>query len=552
MKLNIRTSWPAWMWINSTAEIILHIASSLWYEILTDLEYESKIKWWTNYFDVFISEYSVYLSKYIDILIAFDKNSLERNIRFLKKWAVIILSKKTISKTELDLRDFNILDLEIIDKFENTYLLWIFSKLLNIPLEYVNKQLIQIFWRKGEEIVNKNINIISEIVNNYKLNFNYNLKLKQVWKSKEILYWNKAVAYWAIDWWLDFYSAYPMTPASTILSEIVNSKKVKYLQAEDETAVINTVLWASFTWKRSMTASSWWWFALMTEALSFAVQAEIPVTVVLSQRAGPSTGTPTYFEQWDLNLALNPTFWDFKHILLYPSNIDEAYYMSWLALNLADKYQGIVLILIDKQISENFATSISKFNVPEINRGKIEKFPNPEYKRYRLTFDHISPRVDVWTKNGDFIATSYEHDEYWATTENSEMKQKMTEKRIKKYDDFYEKQWVYWYEMINPEAKKIIITMWFTSYTAKEFVKNNHDYGLVIIKYLKPLDERLLNEIKNKYEIIFVESNYSWQLENYITKELWLKYIEWLNIKNIRKYNLYPFYYEDFEMLLNK
>ncbi|MBT3729380.1 hypothetical protein HOF65_04225 [bacterium] len=34
----------------------------------------------------------------------------------------------------------------------------------------------------------------------------------------------------------------------------------------------------------------------MTEAISFAVQAEFPITIVFSQRAGPSTGTPTYHE----------------------------------------------------------------------------------------------------------------------------------------------------------------------------------------------------------------------------------------------------------------
>lgn len=553
MKLNIRTSWPAWMWINSTAEILLHIASDLWYEVLSDLEYESKIKWWTNYFDVFISESSKSLSKYVDILVAFDKSALEKNLDYLRKESIIIASKKTISKIdESILENFIVLDLEISEKYENTYLLWILSTLLNIPIETVNKQLIHIFWRKGEEVVNKNINIVSDIVNSYKIDFDYDIKLSKRWDSKEILYWNKAIAYWAIKSWIDFYTAYPMTPASTILSEIVNSKKVTYLQAEDEIAVINCALWASYTWKRSMTASSWWWFALMTEALSFAVQAEIPITVVLSQRAWPSTWTPTYFEQWDLNFALNPTFGDFNHILLCPSNIDEAYYMSGLALNLADKYQSVVLILIDKQVSENFATSESGFKSPEKDRGKFEEYPNPDYKRYELTFDHISPRVDVWTKNGDFIATSYEHDEYGATTEDSDMKMKMTEKRIKKLDDFFNKEKSQWYEIINPEAKKIIVTMWFTSYTAKEFIKNNSEYGLVIVKYLKPLDERLLDDLKDKHEVIFVESNYSWQLENYITKELWLKYIEWLNILNLRKYDLYPFYYEDFETLLNK
>lgn len=66
-------------------------------------------------------------------------------------------------------------------------------------------------------------------------------------KSKQLTYGNKALAYGAIASELEFFSAYPMTPASTVLSEIVNSKKVNYIQAEDEIAVMNIALGASFT-----------------------------------------------------------------------------------------------------------------------------------------------------------------------------------------------------------------------------------------------------------------------------------------------------------------
>lgn len=96
----------------------------------------------------------------------------------------------------------------------------------------------------------------------------------------------------------------------------------------------------------------------------------------------------------------------------------------------------------------------------------------------------------------------------------------------------------------------MIITTSYTSYTAKEFVKNHPEFGLIIIKFLKPLDGRLLDELKGKQEVIFVESNYSGQLENYIVKELGLKFVEGLTIRNLRKYDLMPFYYEDFESLI--
>lgn len=71
-----------------------------------------------------------------------------------------------------------------------------------------------------------------------------------------VTYGNKALAYGAIASELEYFSAYPMTPASTVLTEIVNSKKVTYLQAEDEIAVMNSALGASFTGARAMVATS--------------------------------------------------------------------------------------------------------------------------------------------------------------------------------------------------------------------------------------------------------------------------------------------------------
>ena len=199
--------------------------------------------------------------------------------------------------------------------------------------------------------------------------------------------------------------------------------------------------------------TSGWGFALMTEAISFAVQAEFPMTIILAQRAGPSTGTPTYQEQWDINFALNPTFWDFEHVVLYPSSLEEAHYFGWLALNIADKYQTQVILLMDKQSAELHATHWD-FTVPAIDRWVILDTPPEDYKRYELNDSGISPRVNVWTKNWDFIATSYEHDEYGATSEDSDLKVKFTQKRFKKLQNFFEKEGISWYKIINPTAKK--------------------------------------------------------------------------------------------------
>jgi 2-oxoglutarate ferredoxin oxidoreductase subunit alpha len=129
------------------------------------------------------------------------------------------------------------------------------------------------------------------------------------------------------------------------------------------------------------------------------------------------------------------------------------------------------------------------------------------------------------------------------------MKVLMTEKRAKKLQDFFKKEWISWYEVYNKDAKKILVTTSFITYTALDFIKDNPDYGLIVIKFLKPLDERLREELTWKEEVIFVEHNYSWQLETYLTDKLWLKYINWLKISHLRKYDLFPFYIESFEEL---
>lgn len=168
--------------------------------------------------------------------------------------------------------------------------------------------------------------------------------------------------------------------------------------------------------------------------------------------------------------------------------------MAGQALNIAQKYQTTVLILTDKQFSEGKVT-VSELIPAPVNRGKLLENPGEGYKRYELTDDGVSPYVRVGTPNGDFIATSYEHDEYGATTEDMELKVKMTEKRARKLENFYEKEGIMGYRIVNPTAKKMIVTLSFTAYTAEAFVLENSEWGLIVITCLKPLDARLRDVI---------------------------------------------------------
>lgn len=127
------------------------------------------------------------------------------------------------------------------------------------------------------------------------------------------------------------------------------------------------------------------------------------------------------------------------------------------------------------------------------------------------------------------------------------MKMKMTEKRFTKLLNFFDKEGISGYEVINPNARKKFVTFSFTRYTAEAFIKKNPDFGLIIVHFLSPIDEKLRDEIQNCEEIIFVENNFSGQFEHLLTEKLGLKYLQNTKISHMRKYDLLPFYIEDFE-----
>jgi 2-oxoglutarate ferredoxin oxidoreductase subunit alpha len=408
-------------------------------------------------------------------------------------------------------------DPEITDKYENTYLLGILAGITGIGPGAFEKSVEKSFKKKGEEVIAKNTEILREYATKYPVNPKAVLFAPTDSTPKQMTFGNKAIAYGAIESGLDFFSAYPMTPASTILGEIVGSKRVKYLQAEDEIAVMNIALGASFTGARAMVGTSGGGFALMTEALSFAAQAEFPIVAVLSQRAGPSTGTPTYHEQSEISYALVPTFGGGDHVVLIPSTMEEGFTMAGQALNIAQKYQTTVIILTDKQYSEGKVT-ITKLEPAPIDRGKLIENPPADYKRYAFTEDGISPYVRVGTENGDFIASSYEHDEYGATTEEPELKVAMTEKRARKLQNFYKNEGIRGFRVVNPAAKKMIVTFSFTAYTAEAFVASQSRVGSdcdnVPSSPLDPTRMRAMFIIACE-AIVFVRIKYTGQLEDH-------------------------------------
>ncbi len=542
MQVSIWFSWPAGSWVNTSWLLLAETLANKWYTVYWDKEYASVIKWENNCFFLYISdENDIFISKKIDYFLAYDEYAIEKNEKIYDLENTFMFKNEKCT-------------------YKNTFAFWAAIRIFWIPLEEWKEVLLRQFNEKklSKEIIDINF---TDLENWYEyvmhcwweackiINFD-----KVIWEKKHFMFWNELIAKWGISSWLNFYAAYPMTPASSIIDEIIKDDSVTFYQWEDEIAVSMAMLWAKFAWKRSMCWTSWWWFALMTESIWFSNQAEIWGVYILSQRDWPSTWTPTFTWQADLNYALNASFWDTKPIVFAPSTFEEAYTFTWKALNWSDQYQHPIIMLVDKQLSESYLSINQKtLKAEKIKKWELIKWGKEDtFKRYEITDSWISPYSIPWVENTTFIATSYEHDEYWFTNEEPNTKKAMMEKRARKLETFIKEEFneeYYWYEIINPEAKTFYITMWINRYPLEQHIKNNKDLWLIIIKSFQPFDKRLKTFIdkneKNIESLIFVEMNHSWILEDLVRKECELYNARNNKITHQRKYNLYPIFDED-------
>ena len=247
---------------------------------------------------------------------------------------------------------------------------------------------------------------------------------------------NEAIALGAIAAGCRFFAGYPITPASEILeylSETLPRFGGRVLQVEDEMAALAAVIGASFTGAKAMTATSGPGFSLMGELIGYASMVEVPCVIVDSQRVGPSTGIPTATEQSDLLLSVYASHGESPRIVLAPSSVEECFYMTIEAFNLAEEYQMPVILLADLALSHRMEAvpAIDLNRVPIRNRLIPDERALTEYKRFKVTETGVSPMA-IPGQKGIYAAMGIEHDERGFPSYTPETRTKMTEKRFRK------------------------------------------------------------------------------------------------------------------------
>lgn len=528
MDYNILIGGSAGQGMDTVSDFLEKALKKKGFYVFSNKDYMSRVRGGHNYTQIrFGASEPIYSHKNeLDLILALDENTAISHIKDLKEDGKIIVDesikfddkralKLPLLKTATTLgisRGFTSVAAGAILKYFSLHgdVDELFSKKLKEPIRSKNIEAIHL----GYDL----------------LDSKYVLKGKDL-SNHILINGNNAIALGAIAGGLDFYSAYPMTPATSVMTYL--SKKQKDVgivvdQAEDEISAINFAIGASYAGARAMTGSSGGGFSLMVESLGFAGIAEIPLVVIDSQRPGPATGLPTRTEQSDLSFILTASHGEFPRIVLCARNAEDAFTQTIKALNLADKYQTVVFLLTDQY------TADSNVTIPmyDLNKVKIERHilseedivPSEEYKRYKVTESGISERlIPGKSKDQVVIVDSDEHTESGHITEDAEVRNAQMEKRFRKFTsieaDLEEP------EYFGDEDIDLLLVGWGSTYGAlKDAVKLLNDKGIktgaLSFGDIYPLPKKKLVEYKNKAKkIVNVEQNFTGQLGKLITQE---------------------------------
>lgn len=450
----------------------------------------------------------------VDLVIAFNEETVKKHQTRFKDETILIYDTDVFKNKDgfgvpmSKIARENNLPLVV----RNTISLGISAEICGLDFDLVEKIIKETIDKKIDENIK-----VARLGYQEAKKINLKLKIEKLNnRAKELLTGNEAMALGAVQAGLKFYIAYPMTPVTPILHFLASRETkfgIKTIQAENEIAVALMAEGAAAAGSRTMVGTSGGGFALMVESLSLAGQAEIPMVFIWGQRPGPSTGVPTYTSQGDLLSVLHTGHGEFPRLVVAPGDVDEAFYLTAEAMNLAWQYQIPAIVLTDKHLGESifsagFERKKVKVKKPKLWSGK------GNYQRYLITKDGISPLAFPGVKNVIVKSNSYEHDEDGLTTDEPAKIKKMIEKRLRKKEtlikELSKKETV---KVYGPKKSKKVIITWGS--TKGAVIEVAEKLGLKVVQplFLEPFPEKAIKkELEKAKEIIDVEINATGQL----------------------------------------
>jgi len=535
--------------LDKTGDTIAKTCSRLGLHLCAYNSYQSVIRGGHIWLRVRVAEEKVYThGDHLNVLIALNQDTIERHAREVNPGGAIIYNSDKLKVAPALVGD-NVLTApmpvaELLKQFgklpnlmQNTVATGAMLYLLDLDFDMAAEVLADTFKHKGEAVVEQNVNVARAGYDYAKENFvplGYRWNFTRV--RRPFVTGNELFAIGAVAAGCKFYSAYPMTPASSILHWMANHGAkcgVVVKQCEDELAVVNLAIGAGHAGVRSMCGTSGGGFALMTEAIGMAGMIEAPVVVIEVQRGGPSTGIPTKTEQADLNQVYGASQGDYPRVIIAPTDTTDCYYTAVEAHNLAEKYQLPVTIISDLLLSEHPETieaDALRHDVV-IERGEIvstwDEGKKGQFKRYAFTKSGISPRALPGTEGGMYVAATDDHDEEGVTISDvfttPPVRRKIQEKRMRKMEAVLAE--LPPPQLEGPVDADVTLIGWGSTggviretvpLLAAEGIRANY----LQVKYLHPFHSKEVNEILSKCKrTICVECNYNGQFARHLRAE---------------------------------
>jgi 2-oxoglutarate/2-oxoacid ferredoxin oxidoreductase subunit alpha len=526
--------------IESTGEIFSIALNRLGYYLYGYRHFSSRIKGGHTNNKIRVSTTPVRsVADDLDILVAFDQESIDFNFHELRDGGIVIADAKfnpTIPEREgVTLYAVPFTDIAAnlgTALMKNMVAVGASSAVLGIDIDVYGEVVQEIFGRKGQQVVDKNMEAIRAGAQYMKEQLGDRMQTMELAKAdgkkRMFMIGNDSIALGALAGGARFMAAYPITPASEIMEYLI--KKLPDLggaviQTEDEIAACMMAIGANYAGARAFTASSGPGLSLMMESIGLAGMTETPLVIVDTQRGGPSTGLPTKQEQSDLLAMIYGTHGEIPKIVMAPSTVEEAFYDMIEAFNLAEEYQCPVIFLSDLQLSLGKQTvEPLEYDKIEIRRGKLVTGELPplekkdDFKRYEITEDGISPRVLPGVPNGIHHVTGVEHAETGRPSEVAGNRKAQMEKRLRKLQHIQFKTPVH-KNAKHDEADLLIVGFLSTRGAIEEAIERLEQDGVKVnhahIRLLHPFPtEEVLPLIETAKKVVVVEQNATGQLAN--------------------------------------
>ncbi|XVH30793.1 2-oxoacid:acceptor oxidoreductase subunit alpha [Haloferacaceae archaeon DSL9] len=546
--------------IDSTGKIFAQALSRAGRHVFTSKDFASRIRGGYTAYKVRTSVDQVQsVVDRLDVLIALTPRTIEENLDELHDGSVIIFDGDRTTMQNAEIPEGMIgLDVPLKALAEeaggaimrNVVALGAACEVTNFPIENLDSALQKRFGSKGQKLVDNNKEAARKgrdyVAENFDHEFDYDLETTD--NDYVLLNGDEAIGMGAIAAGCRFYAGYPITPATNVM-EYLTGRIDRYgghvVQAEDELSAINMALGAARAGARSMTATSGPGIDLMTETFGLIATSETPLVIVDVMRSGPSTGMPTKQEQGDLNQLLYGGHGEVPRFVLAPTTIDECFWKTVEAFNLAEKYQVPVYLTADLALAvteQTYPPEAFDMDAVEIERGNvvddasIDEWRNEKgrFKPHALTDDGVSPRAFPGTTGGAHMSTGLEHDELGRRTEDTDMRVKQVDKRNKKVETAQEREDWSPREFGDPDAENLVIS-WGSNegalIEALEFLEaDGLDIHVISVPYIFPRPD-LSEQINAAEEVIVVECNNTGQFANILERDALRR------LKRINKYN---------------